>query len=26
MKRKVEEDLKFRKKVEKIIANSKIKT
>jgi len=26
MKRKVEEDLKFRKKVEKIIANSKINT
>jgi hypothetical protein len=26
MKRKVEEDLKFRKKVEKIVANSKVKT
>jgi len=26
MKRKVEEDLKFRNKVEKIVANSKVKT
>jgi len=26
MKRKVDEDLKFRRKVEKIVSNSKVKT